>query len=282
MSTPKKATLVGRGLAGELRLLRKTKRMSCQKVADQLGWQASKISRMETGNQGIRLADLASLLVVYGVIGKERDRLLRMAERSDDLGFWESQRALSDESKTLIRLEREATGVTSFQPLLVPGLLQTGDYVRAVMTAAQIPSGDIDARVAARLARQSILTKEQPPSLSFIVDEPVLWRMLGGPKVMARQLRHILEAIERPNVSLRVLPRSLHGHPGLDGSFTLLDFDGNKPVVHLEHKVSGLFLEEPDQVQFFRREADRLSELALSPAESAELVATIAQQHDRE
>lgn len=282
MPYPKKSTVSGSRLADEVRALREATGMSCRKVADQLGWNASKVSRMENGIQQIRLADLASLLVVYGVVGKERDRLLKLAERSDDLGFWETTPALSKESKTLIRLERDATAIVNFEPLLVPGLLQTGDYVRALMAVGQVPQSDSDARVAARLARQSVLTKADPPTLSFIVDEAALRRVLGSPRLMARQLRHVLEAVERPQVTLRVLPLSLYGHPGLDGSFTLLDFERYKSAVHLEHKISGLFLEEPDQVAFYRREADRLVELALSPSESADLVATIAREHDRE
>lgn len=282
MPYPKKSTVSGSRLADELRVLRESVGMSCRQVGEQLGWNASKVSRMETGIQQIRLADLASLLVVYRVVGKERDRLLNLAERTDDLGFWETTPALSKETKTLIRLERDATAIVTFQPLLVPGLLQTGDYVRALMAAGQVPESDGDARVAARLARQSVLTKGDPPSLTFIVDEGALRRVLGSPKLMARQLRHVLEAVERPQVALRVLPLSLHGHPGLDGSFTMLDFDRYKSVVYLDHKISGLFLEEPDQVAFYRREADRLLELALSPSESADLVAAIAQEHDRE
>ncbi|MFC5287460.1 helix-turn-helix domain-containing protein [Actinokineospora guangxiensis] len=282
MPYPKKSTVSGSRLADELRVLRETAEMSCRQVGEQLGWNASKVSRMETGIQQIRLADLASLLVVYRVVGKERDRLLKLAERTDDLGFWEATSALSTESKTLIRLERDATAIVTFQPLLVPGLLQTGDYVRALMAAGQVPESDGDARVAARLARQSVLTKGDPPSLTFIVDEGALRRVLGSPRLMVRQLRHVLEAVERPQVTFRVLPLSLHGHPGLDGSFTMLDFERFKSVVYLDHKISGLFLEEPDQVAFYRREADRLLELALSPSESTDLVAAIAQEHDRE
>ncbi|SER66226.1 helix-turn-helix domain-containing protein [Actinokineospora terrae] len=282
MATSKQPTVIGRGLGGELRVLREGRKMSCKEVADLLGWQASKISRMETGKQGIRPADVASLLVIYRVIGRDRDRLVKLAERSDDIGYWENQAALSAESKTLMRIEREATSITTSQPLLIPGLVQTGDYIRALMRVCNVSDVDIDSRVAARLARQVILTKDEPPTLHMIVDELVLRRVLGSPKVMARQLRRLLEVAEQATTSLQVLPASLRGHSGLDGSFTLLDFERNKPVVYLDHKISGLFLEEPEQVEFFRTEADTLSGLALSPAKSAELVATIAREHDRE
>ncbi|WP_026423133.1 helix-turn-helix domain-containing protein [Actinokineospora inagensis] len=282
MVTPRQPTMIGRGLGGELRVLREDRKLSLKKVSFLLGWQASKISRMETGKQGIKSADVASLLVIYGVVGKERDRLLRLAERSDDIGYWENQPALSAESRTLMRIEREATRIVNYEPLLVPGLVQTGDYVRALMRVGNVPADDIDSRVAARLARQVVLTKDEPPELRLIVDEFVLRRVLGSSKIMARQLRHLLEAIERGKTSLQVLPLSLRGHSGLDGSYVQMDFERNKPVVYLDHKVSGLFLEEPTHIEFFRVETDTLSRLALDPVKSAELVATIAREHDRE
>ncbi|WP_424183568.1 helix-turn-helix domain-containing protein [Actinokineospora sp. G85] len=282
MTTMRQPTMAHRGLGGELRLLRESRKLSCKKVADQLGWQASKISRMETGKQGISTADLASMLVVYGVVGKERDRLLKMAERTDDLGYWETQPALSNESKMLLRIEREATSIVDFEPLLVPGLAQTGDYVRAVMTATGVPAADIDSRVSARMARQAILNRSEPPTCRMLLDEYVLRRVIGTPKIMARQLRHLLEMIEKPTTTLQVLPMALRGHPGLDGPFLLLDFEQQQPVVYLDHKVSGLFLEEPDQVALFRDVTDKLSAVALSQTKSADLVATIAQEHDRE
>jgi hypothetical protein len=205
-----------------------------------------------------------------------------MAERSDDLGYWESQSALSKESKTLMRLEREATTIVTFQPLLIPGLVQTADYVRALMTKGGVPKEDIDGRVAARMARQAILSKDEPPKLHMIVDEMVLRRVLTTPKIMVRQLKHLLEAAEGPSITVQVLPLALQGHPGLDGSFTLLDFPRNRPVVHLEHKISGLFLEEPDEIEFFRHDVDKLSEAALSPTASVDFVATVARNYERE
>jgi transcriptional regulator with XRE-family HTH domain len=275
-------TVVGRGLGGELRELRESRKLSLRRVATRLDWQPSKLSRMETGIQGIQAADVASLLVIYGVTGDERKRLLGMAERSAESGWWEVIGGLSDESKTLIRLETEATAIINWQPLLVPGLLQIPEYTQAVMMACGVEGGDAQARVAARLGRQAILSRAEPPRLNAVVDEVVLRRVLGDRRVMARQLHHLIEAAGRPTVSLRVVPLSLGGHTGLDGSFALFDFPRNRSVVYLDHKISGLFLEEAPQVSFFRREADRLAEVALSPAESVDLVASIATEHERE
>ena len=116
----------------------------------------------------------------------------------------------------------------------------------------------------------------------MLLDEMVLRRPLGGPRVMARQLRHLVEAADRPAVTLRVVPMAVGGHTGLDGSFALFDFPRNRSVVFLDHKLTGLFLEEAPQVAHFRREADRLAEVALSPVDSVELVARYATEHERE
>ena len=282
MATEKRASLVGRGLAGELRILRKERGLTCQVVADQLGWQVSKMSRMETGQQGITVADLASLLTIYGVRGKERERLLRMVERQDEPGQWETYSTLSEESKTLLRIEPDASAIVDVEPLVIPGLVQTADYCQAVMRSCNVPPEDIGPRVGARLARQAVLANEDSLTFEMIVDEIPLRRVQGSPKTMARQLRVLMEAAERPNVMLRILPFALGGHSALDGAFMVLDFPRNKSVVHLEHKMSGVFLEEEEQIEFYRGEATQLAEIALSHTESLEFVATIAKEHDRE
>ncbi|MEV4844182.1 helix-turn-helix transcriptional regulator [Micromonospora matsumotoense] len=282
MAKASQPTVVGRGLGGELRELREARGLPQRRVAIRLGWQPSKLSRIENGIQGVSAADVASLLVIYGVTGDGRKRLLGMAERSAEVGWWEAIGGLSEESRTLIRLEAEATGIVNWQPILVPGLLQTADYAQAVMVGCGVPADEAQGRVAARLGRQAILTRPAPPMLHVLLDEMVLRRPLGGPRVMARQLRHLMEAADRPTVTLRVVPVAVGGHTGLDGSFALFDFPRNRSVVFLDHKLTGLFLEEAPQVAHFRREADRLAEVALSPVDSVELVARYATEHERE
>src|SRR5262245_47535856 len=176
MTTPRQPTVVGRGLGAELRALRKARRLTLKAVAGRLGWPISKISRIETGKQGVRPTDVASLLVVYEVTGAEHKRLLTMAERSDEPGWWEVIGGLSKESRTLIQLESEATAIDEFEPLFIPGLLQTPDYTRAVMRACGVPEPDLEGRVAARMGRQAILSRDSPPEFRAIVDEPALRR----------------------------------------------------------------------------------------------------------
>ncbi|RCV57765.1 helix-turn-helix domain-containing protein [Marinitenerispora sediminis] len=269
--------IASRGLGGELRALREAKKLSMRNVADQLGWQSSKISRIENGQQGVKSQDVASLLVIYGVTGQNRERLLARAEKTGQSGLWEST-GLSRESRTMIQLEAEARSILTWQALLIPGLLQTSDYARALMKACGLPPHDLEVRVAARMGRQAVLSRDEAPKLEAIVDEGALRRIWGNTRIMVRQLRHLLDAMERPNVTLRVVPCFVGGYSGLDGSFSLVDFAGQKPVVHIEHKITGLFLEADHEISFFRKEADRLRDVALSAENSMNLVNSIAKE----
>ncbi|TDQ52197.1 helix-turn-helix domain-containing protein [Actinorugispora endophytica] len=275
-------TVTSRGLGAELRSLRKERRLSSTKIAEQLGWVQSKISKIETGKQKVTPTDVASLLAVYGVTGHERDRMIIKAENAGELGLWEKQGGMSRDSHTLIQLEAEATSIFNLEPLVLPGLLQTPDYTRALMKSGNIPESDVEVRVAARLGRQAILSRDDAPAVEFVIDEGVLRRLMVPAKPMARQLRHVVETSERPNVTVRVLPLSLGGHSGLDGSFMLLDFARQKPVVHVEHKISALFLEEPHEIEVYRSEVANLREITLKPAASVDFISAIARELDQE
>ncbi len=272
---------VGSGLAGELRFLRKERKLTLQVVCDQLRWPQSKISRMETGQQGVTLADLASLLTVYDVFGKERERLLHMVDRQDDPGYWETDVSPTG-SRTLARLEPEATAIVDVEPLLVPGLAQTAAYAAAVMKAAHLPPEQVGPRVAARMARKKILAKKVPPKLDMVVDEIALRRVVGSHSIMAEQLRAMIAVAKRPNVRLWVVPFDLGGNAGLHYPFYLMDFLHAKSIVLLEGTTSGVFLEDDERIGIFRRHAAELVRVALSPNESVHLVATLVGEHERE
>nr|WP_262391637.1 DUF5753 domain-containing protein [Nocardiopsis sp. CNR-923] len=128
------------------------------------------------------------------------------------------------------------------------------------------------------MARQALLTRDSPPILDFIVDESALRRPLLPAQGMSRQLRHIVEAAERPNVSVRVLPFDLGGHRGLDGSFMLLGFNKARTVIHVEHKISTFFLEDEREIAFYRDEIDSLRAAAMNPDESSDFIAAIAHE----
>jgi transcriptional regulator with XRE-family HTH domain len=282
MASPKQPTVGGRGLGWDLRSLREDKGLSLRAVSRQLEWPASKVSRIETGKQGIRTEDVASLLVVYGITGEQREQLLERTARADEQGLWEIQRGIAKESNTLIRLEGQAKRILNAEPLWLPGLLQTPDYTRAVMQACGVADSDIETRLAARMSRQAILSRTDKPALDFAIDEGALRRKVLPSRLMARQLRYIEEAAERPNVTLWVIPASIGAHTGMDGPFTVLTLTKNKSVVFLEHKLSWLFLEKDFEVNFYSQEADRLKQSALQHDKSVQLVQTIAKELEGE
>lgn len=279
--TVRRPTVAGRDLGSELREIREERGLSMREVARRLDWPVSKLSKIETGKQGTKREDVASLLAIYGITGQRRDYLVNKAGKVDKPGHWEKSGldgGLSRETRTLIRLERDAIQIQSVEPLLIPGLLQLPEYTRALMKACGVPEQDIEVRVAARLSRQAILSREPGPAFQAFLDESALRRPVLPPKLMARQLRHLVETAERPNVTLRALPFSLGAHNGLDGSFMLLDLPEQKSVVLLEHKICALFLEDEEEIKFFRKEVERLNEVALTHVDSINLIAQIAKE----
>jgi hypothetical protein len=181
----------------------------------------------------------------------------------------------------LIGFESQAVRITDVASVLVPGLLQTPEYARAVMAGCGIPTLDAETRVATRMGRQVILSRPEPPELLTIVDEAVLRRPVGGPAVMADQLRYMVKIAERPNVTVRVIPFECGAHTGLDGPYVVLEFAKASTIVHLEHKQSGIFVDEPQDVEPFLAATATLTETALDPAASEKLLVEVADEYDR-
>ncbi|GAA4601357.1 helix-turn-helix transcriptional regulator [Actinoallomurus liliacearum] len=285
MPGPGSGTVRNRRLATELRRLRERAELTGDDVADRLGWSASKVSRIENARQAPRLGDVRSLLDLYGVEGTYRDQLLQLARDAGRKGWWEAYSdALPEPYASYIGLEMEAEEILQWETQVVPGLLQTEAYALAVEQGSHsievIPPSRVDARVEARLARQSVLTRETPLRLSLVLDEATLLRRFGDASVMGEQLERLLELAELPNVTLQVLP--LDGpHPITTGSFTLLQFPqvgGIKfhDVIYIEHQNGCSYLEEETETYRHRLSFERLSAEALAPAESMDLISRIA------
>jgi transcriptional regulator with XRE-family HTH domain len=275
----KLVTVVWSGLAAEVRHIRDQCGLSLEAVCNQLGWQQSKLSRMERGQQCISAADLASLLVIYKVTGQERTRLLHLVERQDEPGRWILDSPLGQ--TPLARLEAEATSLVTAHPLLVPGLAHTTDYACAVMKSDDVPAQYVEPRVAARLERQVIFTKDRLPKFDMIVDEIALRRVVGSRKVTARQLRALLDFADRPNVRLWVVPFERGADAGFHSPFHTIGFPRGESVVQLESKESAVYIEDKEKIEIFHRHAAKLGKAALDPARSADLVVTIAKEHER-
>jgi len=275
----KLVTVVRSGLTGEVQYVRNRCDLSLEVVCNQLGWQQSKLSRMERGHQAISAADLASLLVIYKVIGRERRRLLHLVERQDEPGRWIVES--SGAPTPLARLEAEAVSLVNAQLVRIPGPVQTAEYAHALMEAADVPPDQADALVKVRLERQLILARAKPPKLDLILDEIALRRVVGSDAIMARQLRALLEAADRPNVRLWVVPFGVGGRVGFDCSFYIINFPHEESVVQLASKRSDVYLEDKADIDFFQDYAAKLGKIALDPAKSVALVASIARGYEQ-
>jgi len=279
---PASPTVRRRRLAAELRRLREHADLTGDYVAAQIGWSASKLSRIENAHTGPRPAEIRKLLSLYGVKGHSADGLVALAEEAKSLrGEDLYAQSLSEDYATLVGMETEARSACSWAPLIIPGLLQTEDYAREVTNGfveriAPVSRGETRRRVEARLARQKVLTRENPLEFSAIIDESVLFRRFGNPNVMRSQLKRLLDLSRHASITLRIL--SLDGrHPIGTGAFVLLQFDevhevSHHDVVYLEHLTGGRYVEEEDETFTYLRAFDRLSELANDEISSRELI----------
>ena len=279
---PTSPTVRRRRLAAELRRLRERAGLTGDEVAEHVGWSASKVSRIETAQTAPRDSDIRKLLALYGIGGRDAEELLALAREAAGKGWWETYSpTLPPEYSALIGMEAEAQSALSWAAQIVPGLFQTDDYALEVTNGyleriAPVPPRETRRRVEVRLARQQVLTRDNPLQLSAVLDESVLYRRFGDRDVMNSQLKKLLELSERDNISLRILP--LEGrHPIGTGAFVLLRFGDvhhvtHQDVVYIENLTGGRYVEEEEEVYRYQRSFDRLSELALDKAESREML----------
>ena len=210
--------------------------------------------------------------------GPDRDRLLALCQEQHTPGWFQQHGSrLPKQLATLIDHENKALGYSDVQPLVVPGLLQTGDYARVLIScSANLPVGEVEDRVAARLARQSLFSREHPARFTFYLHEFVLRTPVGGSAVMSEQLHHLLRMSVRSYLTMRVVPASLGAHAAMAGPFIFMEFAEFRPVAYLESETSSLFLEKPAETQAYRRILGALAEAALDEGQSRELIATLA------
>ena len=254
--------------AHELRRLRVKRGWSQEALGKRIGFSGEMVSKVETGRNApsAEFADALDLVAFPELEGQ-------FTELLDAAGDWQF--------RTYADAEQHASVIRMANPLLVPGLLQTEGYIRAVYEAWRPVDGNvkIDVEVAARLERQSILDRELPPSLGVVIDESVLYRPVGGPTVMRVQLAHLLEMSERPRVSVQVLPADVGAHVGLRGSFVILSFPDNAPgMVYFESPDSGETTRDTKRLTRIAVTYDTLRDNALSVRASRELIRKVAQE----
>ncbi|WP_263168326.1 DUF5753 domain-containing protein [Streptomyces sp. SCSIO ZS0520] len=246
----------------------------------------AKLSRIETARTAAKAKDVELLLDLYGIKDKElRRALLSLTREGARRGWWQSYRGiLSSVYEDWISLEAEATTLRTWQMGVIPGLLQTGEYAREIVTATAMSEAieaKVDALVEIRLARQAVLTRDDPLNLWAIISETVLRTQCVGEGVMTEQLGRLLSLGRRPNITIQVLPADASPHAGQTGSYSVLGFEehADLDVVHVESLTSLLYVEEPDHVGVYRNAFERLQASALSVEKSVELISEIRKLH---
>jgi transcriptional regulator with XRE-family HTH domain len=266
-----------RRLGAELRRLREEAELTIDRVAEALECSQSKISRIETGQVSATPRDVRDMLALYRVSDADREAIVQIAREARQRGWWQKFVDVPDGVPAYVGLEAAATSIDIYMALIVPALLQTADYARAVIGAVRpdLPAAEIDRRVELRLHRQALLDQERPPTLRVLLDDTVLRRPVGGPAVMAAQRRRLLKDADRPAVTLRVLPTEAGAHAGMDGPFTIFGFPAaaERDVVALDSAADALYLESPEDLRRYRRVFELLLPAALTPEASAELIA---------
>ncbi|MDI2030053.1 helix-turn-helix transcriptional regulator [Saccharopolyspora sp. TS4A08] len=260
-------------LGAELRTLRERAEMSTRTVATRLGTSPAWVSRTETGARYPTPEEVAALCDLYGATGEMHDLLTAKAESNDGTTInLPSHDQFADQLANIMLLETEARRVTTCEIALVPGLLQTAEYARQMISTVNRPQSEIERRVATRIGRQAVLSRPNGPELRFLIDEFVLRRRIGGVRTMRGQLQKIMADSECPNVRVRVIPASAGAHPGLDGTFAIYEFAALETYVYLENRKGGIFVTDGNATQQYVESRDALWEAALGENESVELI----------
>lgn len=279
---PALPTVRRRILGAELRQLREGLGLTTSETAERIGWHQSKVSRVESGRSGIRAHEVEAVLDAYEVTCLEaRASLKALAAEGRQRMWWTPYSdVLTQRYTSYITLEADATSMRTFRDTLIPGLLQTPGYARAVIGALQpdLSPESVDALVSVRLARQNaVLRRSNPLNLWVVLDEASLRRVIGGAPAMAQQLRRLLAASEEPHLTLQVLPFAAGAHAGLTGPFVILQFPvrSDLDVVYTESHTSSIQLERASDLMTYSRLFDHICAAALDATSSRDLIAHV-------
>jgi transcriptional regulator with XRE-family HTH domain len=282
---PGSGSMVRRILLGsQLRRLREAKGITREDAGYTIRASESKISRMELGRVSFKERDVTDLLSLYGVEDEtERSALLTLVREANQAGWWHSfSDAMPNWFQTYVGLEEASALIRLYEVQFVPGLLQTEDYMRSLMTLNRpnLDRSEVDRRINVRMHRQKLIEDAEGPRLWAIVDEAALRRPVGGPTVMRAQIQRLIEAADMPNVILQVMPFRFGGHAAESGAFTILRFpEQDLPdVVYLEQLTSALYLDKRDDVDQYLQVMERLSVDSQTPGSSVELLSDMLKE----
>jgi len=272
-----------RRLAAEFHRLRADSGRTLEEVATHLECSIAKVSRIENGQVAIRIQDARDLLELYEVSEERRSELLGMVRQARGKGWWSSYADLLDEStQTLLSLEDEASSILIYETTLVAALLQTRRYAWELLATRPDARLDLVQReVDLRMARQQILSRPEPPSLTVVLDEASLRRPVGSREVMREQCEQLIMAGEWPGVSVRVLPFSAGAHQAMGFPIQIFEFAGDEPnLVYVELLSGGQVLEIAEEVGRYSAAFSQVRERAQPRDESRDFLKELAKEFD--
>jgi transcriptional regulator with XRE-family HTH domain len=266
----------------ELRRAREEAGLTRDQVAEAMEWSLSKVVRIEGGTVRISANDLRALLGYYQINDPEEIANLLKLARAGRERPWQSvyRDAVTPRLLQFIDLEKPASVTRNFQPLMIPGLLQTEDYARAVLgrLTEDLPDDRIDSRVEVRMKRQELLENDTSPLMFFIFDEAATRRPIGGTGVMRKQLRRLAELADRPRITVEVIPFSAGVHPGLNGPFIIQEFPdpADVDVLYIEGPLGELISDEHELTLHYRETFEELRRISLGPRKSLAFLKELA------
>jgi transcriptional regulator with XRE-family HTH domain len=270
-----RSTVRSREVGYALRTAMERANFSGKRLADQLGWSESRMSRVLTGRLETTEVEVSAILALVGITGDRREQLLRMTREQDSLGW-----VPAEQSRALGEHQRKAMRISDFHASFIPYLLQTEEYARAIVSRmVNVPFDSIEEHVSARIADQVVFTRDRSPHCVFYIHELALHLPIGGYAVMSEQLHHLLRMSVRSYVKVRLIPASIGAHAGLAGSCTLMEFNDFEPIVYLDEEVGGHFIEGPEEIVAYQRVFAGLAAVALDESSSKDIISSLAEEH---
>lgn len=277
-------TIRSKWLGDALLQARRSAGLTGKEAAGRLAWPPSKISRIENGLVRAHWSDVQDLLDLYSVADEERrTTLISLAKSLRERGWWRPFGAeLNHPYADYLSLENIARQLRTYQPLVIPGLLQARGYALALVRQSRLWKGteEVERFIDVRIARRSVLARPSPLPLCAVVGEAALRHSVGGREVMVEQLRHLLQMAALPNATVQVLPFASDAATGMFGPFSILSFSGTglTEVVFLENLCGGLYLDQQQEVGHYRLAYDHLRSSALPPEESVSLIRDVIRE----
>jgi transcriptional regulator with XRE-family HTH domain len=274
-----------RALGAALRQARGERNLLLRELASAINRDIGVLSRWETGDRTPKPEQVAQILTKLGVNGERYDEIMTLAYGTNE-SQWVAT-TLPEQRQQMaayVEWEQNATRIVEVAPLLIPGLLQTTEYTKAIMTAGGVPAGEIAVRITSRIGRRDVITRPRPAELLVLLGGSALRQNIGGHQVTHEQMRHLLEMAARPNVDLRVIPDQTGWHPGLEGEFALIESrrGGRKAsIVFVGTRRSILMLHADDDVTAYRKAADWITSIALQPEASTKLITDLIRRTER-